>query len=176
MWIEDVIGFPLFPKTLFRGCQIDDKVENILKGSLDSIQSPSPSVKIQIMGEKVCLRCKGKTLLGVVYKLFVFKSLLTTPSNVLPLLLNQTFPPIIWIFTESEGDGIETRLPFKIFSTLNNIPKWSSCNWSVVWFSKDIQQLMILNGRRRQDKTKHVILTKGDMILMGLNFMDYVQS
>jgi len=40
------------------------KVEKILKGSLDSIPSPSPSVKIQIMGGKVCLRCKGKTLLG----------------------------------------------------------------------------------------------------------------
>ena len=38
------------------------------------------------------------------------------------------------------------------------------------------KQLMILSGRRRQDKTKHVSLTKGDMILMGLNFMDYVQS
>ena len=45
-----------------------------------------------------------------------FKSLLTTPSNVLPLHLKQTFPPIIWIFTE--GEGIESRLPFKIFSTL----------------------------------------------------------
>ena len=45
------------------------KVEKILKGSLDSIPSPSPSVKIQIMGGKVCLRCKGKTLLGVVNKL-----------------------------------------------------------------------------------------------------------
>ena len=30
------------------------KVEKILKGSLDSIPSPSPSVKIQIMGGKVC--------------------------------------------------------------------------------------------------------------------------
>ena len=39
-----------------------------------------------------------------------------TPSNVLPLDLKQTFPLIIWIFTE--GDGIESRLPFKIFSTL----------------------------------------------------------
>ena len=38
------------------------------------------------------------------------------PSNVLPLHLKQTFPPIIWIFTE--GDGIKSRLPFKIFSTL----------------------------------------------------------
>ena len=43
------------------------KVEKILKGSLDLI--PSPSVKIQIMAGKVCLRCKGKTLLGVVNKL-----------------------------------------------------------------------------------------------------------
>ena len=55
-------------------------------------------------------------MLGDVNKLFVFKSLLTMPSNVLPLHLKQTFPLIIWIFTECEGDGIETRLPFKIFS------------------------------------------------------------
>ena len=35
------------------------KVEKILKGSLDLIPSTSPSVKIQIMGGKVYLRCKG---------------------------------------------------------------------------------------------------------------------
>ena len=58
-------------------------------------------------------------MLGDVSKLFAFKSLLTTPSNVLPLHHKQTFPPIISIFNESEGDGIESRLPFKIFSTLN---------------------------------------------------------
>ena len=40
---------------------IISKVEKILKGSLDLFPSPSPSVKIQIMGWKVCLRCKGKT-------------------------------------------------------------------------------------------------------------------
>ena len=44
------------------------KVEKILKGSLDLIPSPSPSVKIQIMGGKVCLRSKGKSLLGFVNK------------------------------------------------------------------------------------------------------------
>ena len=71
------------------------KVEKILKGGLDSIPSPSPSVKIQIMGGEVCLRCEGKTLLG----------------DVLPYYLKKkTFPPIIWIFTEGEGDGIESRL------------------------------------------------------------------
>ena len=32
------------------------KIEIILKCSLDSIPSPSPSVNIQIMGGKVCLR------------------------------------------------------------------------------------------------------------------------
>ena len=46
----------------------DFKVEESLKGSLDSILSPSPSVQIQIMGGKVCLRRKGKTLLGIVNK------------------------------------------------------------------------------------------------------------
>ena len=43
------------------------------------------------------------------------------PSNVLPLHLKQTFPPIIWIFTEGEVGGMESRLPFKIFSTLDNL-------------------------------------------------------
>ena len=33
-----------------------DKVENIEEDSLDSIPSPSPSVKIQIIGGKVYLR------------------------------------------------------------------------------------------------------------------------
>ena len=33
------------------------KVEKILKDSVDSIPSPSPIVKIQIMGGKVSLRC-----------------------------------------------------------------------------------------------------------------------
>ena len=87
------------------------KVEKILKGSLNLIPSPSPSLKIQIMGGKVCLRCKGKTLLGVhINKLFKIKSLFTMPSNVWPLHLKQTFPSIFWIFTEDEGDGIECRL------------------------------------------------------------------
>ena len=63
------------------------KVKKILKGSLNSIPSPSPTVKTQIMGGKVCLRYKGKTLLGIVNKLLKTKSLLTLPSNVLPYYL-----------------------------------------------------------------------------------------
>ena len=57
------------------------KVGRILKGILDLIPSPSPSVKIQIMGGgEVCLRCKGKKLLGVVNKLLKTKSLLNHPA------------------------------------------------------------------------------------------------
>ena len=43
---------------------------------------------------------------------------------------------MIWIFTEGEGDGIESRLPFKIFSTLatwsfrTNYRFWAHCAWA----------------------------------------------
>ena len=37
-----------------------------------------------------------------------------------PQLFKQTFLPIICILTEGEGDGIESRLPFKVFSTLTD--------------------------------------------------------
>jgi hypothetical protein len=63
------------------------KVKKILKDSLDSISSPSSSVKIQIIGWKVCWRCKGKTLLSLANKLLKTKSLLTSPNNVLPYYL-----------------------------------------------------------------------------------------
>ena len=36
------------------------KIVKIKEGSLDSIPSLSPSMKILIVGGKVCLRCKGK--------------------------------------------------------------------------------------------------------------------
>ena len=73
------VAVPQFFQTIFV-----HKVKKILKGSLDSIPSPPPSMKIQIIGRKVCLRCEGKTLLGNVNKLLKTKSLLTSPSNVLP--------------------------------------------------------------------------------------------
>ena len=63
------------------------KVEKILKGGLESIPKPSPSMKILIMGGKVCLRWKDKKLLGVVNKLLKAKDLLKSCSNVLPYYL-----------------------------------------------------------------------------------------
>ena len=97
------------------------KVEKVLKGSLDSIITFTfRELKIQIMGGKVCLRCKVKTLLGDVNKLFFIKSLMIMPSNILLLHLKQIFPSIIWIFTEGEGNEIKSRLPFKTFSTLSS--------------------------------------------------------
>ena len=54
------------------------------------------------------------------------------PSNVLPLHLKQTVPPIIWIFTEGESDRIESRLPFKIISTLATIKFALKCNIEII--------------------------------------------
>ena len=65
-------------KTVFKEEGIAGKVEKILKGNLNLVPSPSSSVKIQIMGGKVCLTCKTK-------------SLLTLPFNVLPLHLLKSF-------------------------------------------------------------------------------------
>ena len=62
------------------------------------------------MGGKLSLSCKGKTLLGVVNKFLKTKSLLTSPSNVLPYYLKETFLPTICIFIEVEDDGIKSRL------------------------------------------------------------------
>ena len=53
-------------------------------------------------------------MLGDVNKLFVFKN----TQQFFSLHLKQTSLPIIWIFTEGEGDGIESRLPLEIFSIL----------------------------------------------------------
>ena len=39
---------------------------------------------------------------------------------MLSLRLKQSFPPIILIFIEGEGDGIKSTLYFKIFSTLTD--------------------------------------------------------
>ena len=79
-------------------------------------------------------------MLDIVNKLFVLrtKSLLISPSNVLPYYLKLFFPFIIWIFTE--GDGIKSRLPFKIFSTLKvddlTIPEFfSRSKMNKSWFT-----------------------------------------
>ena len=76
----------LLPRKMVPPCRAPpnaatSKVKKIKENSLDLI--PSPSDKIQIMGGKVCLRCKGKTLLGVVNKLLKTKHLWTSPSNAM---------------------------------------------------------------------------------------------
>ena len=77
-WRQDYVVGEIYPADWNRV-----KVEKILKGSLDSI--PSPSVKNQIIGRKVCFRCKGKTLLGIVNKLMKTKSLLISPRIICPI-------------------------------------------------------------------------------------------
>ena len=78
--------------------------------SLDSIPSHLPSVKIQIMGGKVGLSCKSKTLLGFVNKFFSWQR---------PAMFCRKKNKKIKCLQLLEGDGIKSRLPIKISSTLN---------------------------------------------------------
>ena len=83
------------------------------------------------------------------------------PSNVLPLHLKQTFLPIIWIFTEGEGDEIESTLPFKIFSTLitkflldkNEIDIW--VNTLTQWGQNLTKLHLILNNTFKRSQVKY---------------------
>ena len=69
-----------------------DRVENFLKSSLDSISSPPPPVKIQIVGGKKCLRYKGKKLLGTVNKLLNYKTFVDITQHCFALLPQVNFP------------------------------------------------------------------------------------
>ena len=57
---------------------------------------------------------------------FCFQKFVDNHQQCFAFIFHQTFPLIIWIFTEGKGGEIESRLPFKIFSTL----KESSCLYS----------------------------------------------
>jgi hypothetical protein len=70
----------------------DNKVEKILKGSLGSIPSPSPLVRIQVMGGKVSLRCKGKTLLGDINKKNCFQNFVDNHQQCFAFTLQTNFP------------------------------------------------------------------------------------
>ena len=61
---------------------------------MDLIPSPSPSVKIQIMG----LKFKGKTLMGTVNKFFALKVYWHHPAKFWPIISSKLFLPIIWIY------------------------------------------------------------------------------
>ena len=49
---------------------------------------------------------------------FEYKMFVDNTQQCFAFTPKANFRAIIWIFTEGEGDEIESRLPFKIFSTL----------------------------------------------------------
>ena len=69
------------------------KVENILKGNLDLISSPSPSVKLLIMGRKICLRHKGKTLLDT-QQTFCIQKFVDNAQQCFAFTTQANFPAI----------------------------------------------------------------------------------
>ena len=50
---------------------------------------------------------------------------------------------IIWIFTEGKSDGIESRLPFKIFFTLHLA---ILCPWHLIWRFNDVEIWMYISS------------------------------
>ena len=90
-------------------------VEKILKGNMDLI--PSLSVKIHIMEEIFCLRCKGKTLLGIVNKLWKQKVCWKYPAMFCLYTKQVNFPAHILNFHwRSMGSNADNFL--KSFSLL----------------------------------------------------------
>ena len=86
--------------------------------------------------------------------------LVDNAPQCLPLYLEQIFPPVIWIFTEGEGDGIKSRLPFKIFSTLT---KWFNYSWIMFFFRQVHNDYK--NGRQnRFDQIKKIFYYKSNLI------------
>ena len=69
--------------------QLLNKVEKILKGSLDSIPSPSPSVKIQIMGGKEVQR---QNIAGHCQQTFENKKFVDITQQCFALLPQVNFP------------------------------------------------------------------------------------
>ena len=107
-------------------------------------------------------------MLSGVNKLSIFKSLLTTPSNVLPLHLNQTFPLVILIFTEGEVDGIESRLPLKIFSILIEFIIQFLIEFIIQWSNVmkwGVGQEMTFHGGRRIGRSRATPIKK--ILIMG---------
>ena len=96
-------------------------VEKILKGSLNLIPSSFPSSKIQIMGGKVCLRFKSKTLMGVVNKLLKIKSLLQCPA-MFCLYTSSKLSRLYFEFSlKMKLKGLNTGYLFKSFRLYDTI-------------------------------------------------------
>ena len=68
------------------------KVENILKASLALIPSPSPSVKIQIMGGKVCLMSKRQNVAGSCQQTFENKEFVDITQQCFAFTPQANFP------------------------------------------------------------------------------------
>ena len=65
--------------------------------------------------------------------------------------------PIIWIFTEDEGDGIEFRLSSHIFYTLNVKNDWEIF-FQMLWLSQNISTLSLFQWISNQFFTYKIIL------------------
>ena len=90
--ISDLKIYIAMYKFWLSSCILSCKVEKILKGSQDSIPSPSHSMKIQIMCGKVCLRCKRQNIARSCQQIFENKKFFDNPQQCFTLLPQVHFP------------------------------------------------------------------------------------
>ena len=67
-------------------------------------------LKFKFMGGKVCLKCKSKTLLVIVNKLFCFQKFVDITQQCFALLPQENFPANNLNFHWRESDEIKSRL------------------------------------------------------------------
>ena len=106
-------------------------------------------------------------MLGDVNKLFVFITLLTTLSNILPLHMWHwaNFPAhnLNFHWRWSEGDVIKSRLPFKIFSPLLEIslillkyPNFEGVFYDIMSKTNTKLKFLFINTKMRKMSILHL--------------------
>ena len=72
-----------------------------------------------------------------------------------PVYLMPTFLPIIWIFTEDEGDGIESRIPFIIFSILQICQKLKLATPQYAMYSVQASSALVAEQKTGGPRANH---------------------
>ena len=113
------------------------KVEKIFKGRLDLI--PSPSVKILIMGRKICLRCIRQNIAGSCQQTFISPANFTAHylnfhcrwCNGIQAIFLNLFYFAFFIFTNSKLREEKVSHIKKFITKLNKLRSnnWLKTNW-----------------------------------------------
>ena len=119
----------------------------------------SSSIKSKCGPMKKCKRTHEKQRIKPVkshYGIGRYCDMPVSPTRFYLLCFKQTFLPIIWIFTEGEGDEIESRLSSEIFSTLRT----NLCHFCVMPVIIELIQNSIWTNMKKLNIKLKILLAK----------------